>query len=134
MKNIRTNLSLVLTILFALVFASAYPAAAQNKPDVSKKELKVLLKTATQPAEHQRIADYYHQEAARLTANAKEHQELAAIYEKNPPNAAMEAKHGTSVEGISHCRRWAQLEVEQAKEAEALAAIHEGMAKETGKK
>ncbi len=80
MKNIRTNLSLVLTIVLALVFASVYPAAAQNKPDVSKKELKVLLKTATQPADHQRIADYYQQEAARLTASAKEHQELAAIY------------------------------------------------------
>lgn len=134
MKNIRTNLSLVLTIVLALVFVSAYPAAAQNKPDVSKKELKLLLETATQPADHQRIADHYQQEAARLTASAKEHQELAAIYQENPPNAAMEAKHGTSVEGVSHCRRWAQLEVEQAKEAEALAAIHEGMAQETGKK
>ena len=134
MKNIRTNLSLVLTIVLALVFVSAYPAAAQNKPDVSKKELKLLLETATQPADHQRIADHYQQEAARLTASAKEHQELAAIYQENPPNAAMEAKHCTSVEGFSHCRRWAQLEVEQAKEAEALAAIHEGMAQETGKK
>lgn len=134
MKNIRTNLSLVLTIVLALVFVSAYPAAAQNKPDVSKKELKLLLETATQPADHQRIADHYQQEAARLTASAKEHQELAAIYQENPPNAAMEAKHGTSVEGVSHCRRWAQLEVEQAKEAEALAAIHEGMVQETGKK
>ena len=107
MKNIRTNLSLVLTIVLALVFVSSYPAAAQNKPDVSKKELKLLLETATQPADHQRIADHYQQEAARLTASAKEHQELAAIYQENPPNAAMEAKHGTSVEGVSHCRRWA---------------------------
>jgi hypothetical protein len=134
MKNIRASLSPALIIVLAVVFTSVYPAAGQNKPTVSKKELKVLLKTATQPADHQRIADYYRQEAARLTASAREHRELAVIYEKTPPNAAMETKHGTSVEGVGHCRRWAQLEVERAKEAEALAAIHEDMAKEAGKK
>jgi hypothetical protein len=44
----------------------------------------------------------------------------------------MQDKHGTS--GVGHYRGWAQLEVEQAKEAEALAAEHDGMAKEAGKK
>jgi hypothetical protein len=97
---VRASLWLALIIVLAVVFNSAYPAAGQNKATVSKKELKVLPKTATQPADHQRIADYYQQEAARLTASAKEHRELAAIYEKTPPNAAMEAKHGTSVEGV----------------------------------
>ena len=132
MKTARINLSLVALALVS--FTSVYPAAAQNQATISKKELKVLLKTAKEPAEHQKIAAYYRQEAARLTQSAKEHRELAAIYEQNPPNPAMEAKHGTSVEGVSHCRRWAELDSEQAKEAEALAALHEGMAKDAEKK
>jgi hypothetical protein len=131
MKTARTNLSLAL--MFALTLASlmsAYPAAAQNQPTISKKELKVLLKTAKSPAEHQKIATYYRQEAARLNQSAKEHAELAAIYRQTPPNPAMESKHGSSVEGASHCNRWAELDAEQAKEAEALAVLHEGMAKD----
>jgi hypothetical protein len=134
MKTARGNLSLALIIALALVtFISAYSAAAQNKT-TSKKELKVLLKTAKGPAEHQKIAAYYRQEAARLTQSAKEHEELAAIYNQNPPNPAMEAKHGNAVEGASHCNRWSELATEQAKEAEALAALHEGMAKDAEKK
>jgi hypothetical protein len=42
----------------------------------------------------------------------------------------MEAKHGTAfAQGAPHCKRWAELSAEQAKEAEALAAMHEEMAK-----
>ena len=49
---------------------------------------------------------------------------------KNPPFPAMEAKHGAAFgQGAQHCKRWAELSVEQAKEAEALAAMHEEMAK-----
>lgn len=135
MKTARTKVSLALIIALTLVsFTSVYPAAAQNKPTISRKELKVLLKTAKEPAEHQKIAAYYRQEATRLTQSAKEHAELAAIYKQNPPNPAMESKHGSSVEGVSHCNRWSELDAEQAKEAEALAVLHEGMAKDTEKK
>jgi hypothetical protein len=135
MKTARTNSSLALIIALTLAsFTSVYPAAAQNNPTISKKELKVLLKTEKEPAEHQKIAAYYRQEAARLTQSAKEHEELAAIYKQNPPNPAMESKHGSSVEGATHCNRWAELDAEQAKEAQALAFLHEGMAKDAEKK
>jgi hypothetical protein len=131
----RTKVSLALIIALTLVsFTSVYSGAAQNRPTLNKKELKVLLKSAKGPAEHQKIAAYYRQEAARLTQIAKEHGELAAIYKQNPPHPAMESKHGSSVEGVSHCSRWAELDAEQAKEAEALAVLHEGMAKDTEKK
>lgn len=135
MKSVRTNslLALIIALTFAS-FTSVYQAVAQNNPTISKKELKVLLKTAKEPAEHQKIAAYYRQEAARLTQSVKEHEELAAIYKQTPPNPAMESKHGSSVEGASHCNRWAELDAEQAKEAEALAVLHEGMAKEAEKK
>jgi hypothetical protein len=96
---------------------------------ISKKEVKVLLRTAKQPPEHRRIAEYYRRQAERLTNSAKEHQELATIYEKTPPLLAMESKHGTSFGQGGLCRRWAQLEAEQATIAEALARLHDEMAK-----
>ena len=135
MKTVRTDLSLALMFALTLVlFTSVYSAAADNKTTISKTELKVLLNTAKTPAEHQKIATYYRQEAARLNQSAKEHRELAAIYKQTPPNPAMESKHGASVEGATHCNRWAELDAEQAKEAEALAVLHEGMAKDSEKK
>jgi hypothetical protein len=130
MKSKRHNLfAAALTISLALTMFSAYSVAGDKNAVISKKEFKTLLKTAKEPVEHQKIAAYYRHEAARLNATAKEHQELAAIYQKNPPLPALEAKHGSSVEGVSHCKRWAELSAEQAKEAEALAALHEDMAK-----
>ena len=132
MKTTYRHLNVVLLIvsLALLSLVPAYSAASDKKPVISKKELKVLLKTAKEPVEHQKIAAYYRQEAQRLTASSKEHAELAEIYAKNPPNPAMVAKHGTAFgQGAPHCNRWAQLDAEQAKEAEALAALHEDMAK-----
>jgi predicted ATPase len=47
----------------------------------------------------------------------------------------MEAKHGNSFgQGASHCRTFAALALEQAKEADALAAFHEDMAKTAAQK
>ncbi len=129
----RKPYALALAFLLALSAFSTY-AAASDQTVITKKEFKTLLKTAKEPVEHRKIAAYYRQEAARLTASAKEHEDLAAIYQKNPPFPAMEAKHGTSVEGAPHCKRWAELDTEQAKEATALADMHEAMAKAAEKK
>jgi hypothetical protein len=137
MKTLRPNLTIAATTiaLLLLSFAPAYSAAQHKKPVISKKELTVLLKTATEPADHQKIADYYRQEAARLTASSKEHAQLAEIYAKNPPFAGMESKHGAGFgQGASHCNKWAELQAEEAKEAEALAAMHEDMAKQAAQK
>ena len=136
MKSTRINLLAILTII-ALALSSFVPVAmaAKNNAVLSKKELKVLLRTAKEPPEHRKIAEYYRQEAQRLIASSKEHAELAEIYAKNPPFPAMEAKHGSSFgQGASHCRLWAQLDAEQAKEADALAALHEDMAKQAEQK
>jgi hypothetical protein len=60
MKNTRINLLAILTII-ALSLSSFVPVAmaAKDKPVLTKKELKVLLKTASEPADHQKIAEYY---------------------------------------------------------------------------
>jgi len=125
----RKPFAFVLALVLASSLLSTYAAASENQV-ITKKEFKTLLKTAKEPVEHRKIVEYYRQEAARLTASAKEHEELAEVYAKNPPFPAMEAKRGTAfAQGAPHCKRWAELSAEQAKEAEALAAMHEEMAK-----
>jgi hypothetical protein len=130
----KTHMHLFAVLTVAVLAVLSFPAfmSAQgtlNTP-VSKKEFKALLKTAKEPSEHRKIADYYRQEAQRLTVSSKEHAEMAEFYAKNPPfPRALESKHGDTVMGASHCRKWAELNADEAKEAESLAALHEDMAK-----
>lgn len=133
METPRINL-LARLMIFALVLSSFAPVsmAAENNPVLSRKELKVLVRTAKEPAAHRKIAEYYRQEAQRLTARAKYHEEMGAIYEKSP--LPYEGKFPYGTVGLSHCRHWSQLDREQAKEAEALAALHEDMAKASEQK
>ena len=138
MKNVQRILSTgaVLASLVASSLISVYSVAQDKKSSVpTRKELVTLLKTAKEPPEHRRIAAYYRHEAASLMQSAKEHSELAAIYQQKHPFAAMESKHGDAFgQGASHCQKFADLAKEQAKEAEALAALHEDMAKEAEQK
>ena len=132
MKNVRGILSTVAVFVTLAARLVAITCVAQDKKSSvpTRKELITLLKTAKEPPEHRRIAAYYRQEAARLTQSAKEHSELAAIYQQRPPFPAMESKHGDAFgQGASHCEKFAELAKEQAKESETLATIHEDMAK-----
>lgn len=136
MKSSRIN-SFVAVLSLAAILVSFIPRsfAADTEKNLSKKEVKVLIATAKTPAEHRRIATYYHEQAARLIANSNEHVAMAEAYAKNPVFAAVEAKQQASFgQGASHCRRWAELYKEQAKEAEVLAALHEEMAKSAEQK
>src|SRR6516164_8277257 len=76
----RINLLAVLAII-TLALSSFAPAflAQSNKP-ISTKELKVLLKTAKEPAEHGRIAQYYRQQSADLNASSAAHLRTALTY------------------------------------------------------
>ena len=136
MKSNRINsFSAVLSLAVILLSFIPRSFAAEGEKGLSKKEVKALIATAKTPAEHRRIASYYREQAARLTANAKEHVAMAEEYAKNPTFAAMETKQQASFgQGATHCRRWAELYNEQAKEAEALAALHEEMAKSAEQK
>jgi hypothetical protein len=136
MKSTRSLVSsaLLIAALFVVPFASVY-SVTQDQKVPTKKELVTLLKTAKEPADHLRIAAYYKQEAARLRQEAKQHQDLAAIYEKTHPYQMMESKHGEAFPlGAPHCKKFAELALEQAKEADALAALHEDMARTPGQK
>jgi hypothetical protein len=129
-KKIGNLVSTFVLLALALTSLGSVYSVAQEQKVPTKKELISLLKTAQEPPEHRRIAAYYQQEAARLRESAKEHSELAAIYQEKHPFAALKSKHGDVFgQGASHCKKFARLAEEQAKEADALATLHEGMAK-----
>ena len=66
----------------------------------------------------------YRQQVEFLTNSSAAHQALARIYEKKPAFPAAESKPGTSFgKAAKLCRRWAQLEAEQAKLAEVLVPL-----------
>lgn len=131
MKVAVTNSRVISTMVFFLVLAVA-PAsltAREQNSALSKKELKVLLKTAKTSTEHRRIASHYRQEAQRLSDRSRRDAELAAKYEKEPPFPALEAGKGIAFsQGVTHYGRWAKFEVGQAERAKRLAALHESMA------
>ena len=129
MKTLRINLLAALTII-ALALSSFTPIAMaeKHKPVLSKKELKVLLKTAKEPPEHRKIAEYYRQEAQHLSTSSKEHAELADVYANNPTPSMVAKPWDASRQAASNCRRSSEL-LEAAKQAESLAALHEDMAK-----
>lgn len=135
MKSTKDLVStaLVIAALFTVPSASIY-TVAQTQKVPTEKELVTLLKTAQQPAEHLQIAAYYRQEAARLRQSAKEHSKLAVIYGQSHPFTAMESKQQALASGASHCKKLADLAEKQASEADALAALHEGMAKSAEQK
>ena len=128
MKNVRASLFLAL-IITTLALSTTLPvsSAAESKPTLTKKELKVLLKTAETPSEHLQIANYYRQEAQQFSAKVKYHEEMGAQYAKNPiPN---ESKFPANTFGAGHCRKFVAEYKAKAKHAEDLAAQHEEMAR-----
>ena len=136
MKNVQRIHSTiaVLAIVVALSLVSVYSVAQDKKSSVpTRKELVTLLKTAKEPPEHRRIAAYYRHEAASLMQSAKEHSELAAIYQeqssfrRNGVEAWRRLRAGS--EPLPEVR---QLAKEQAKEAEALAAHSRGHGQSSG--
>lgn len=105
---------LALTMLFAGSAAIRLPAQdAQAK--LSPDQLKELIAKAKTPADHEKIAAYYRAEAARLKQDAEVHRADAGIYGKG--------------QGALHCTNLAKLDDQAAKEAEALATMHENMGK-----
>jgi hypothetical protein len=119
LKNLVSTAVLTGLLGFALSFASSY-AVAQNHDTPTQDELTLLLKNAKTPLEHHRIAMYYSQESSRLSQEAKSHRALGNIYGKGP--------------GQAHCANLAKLDEKAAKEANALATMHEKMAKEADQK
>ena len=124
----RTFRRIATAVLFTLTLSAFVPARAADDTQLTKKQLKAAIASAKTPAQHRAIADYYRQEAQRLTAKSKEHEEMAQEYIKHP--LPFEGKQVYGTVGASHCRELAGNYANAAKNAEELAALHGEMAKE----
>jgi hypothetical protein len=129
MKTIYRNVErivIVTVVAITLLTCASAAAAAENSPALSKKEVKTLLATAKTPADQQRLAAYYHDQAQRLTAKAQDFSAQADILAKQP--STIESKQGISCNCTSHYRYFSKLYAQEAKDSETLAAQHEQLA------
>ena len=128
LRNLPGIAFLAIISVTLLTIASVFATAAENKPALKKKELMALLANAKTPADHRVIAAYYRYEALRLSDTSKDHFEKTADYKRTSTTAV--GRQVVLYQGLAkHCKRLAQLQTEQAKEAEALATLHEDIAK-----
>jgi len=117
----------VLTLSLALLACTVVVRAAAETPaSLSKKELKALSAT---PAGQERLAEYYRNKAEHLRAKAQEFAAQADYLATQP--ATIESKQGISCNCTSHYRYFSKLYLQEAKDAETLAAQHEQLFKTT---
>src|SRR6266567_1183454 len=99
-------LSTAVAVIVSFGGLTVVRAAETAQPALAKKDLKAAITNAKTPQDHQRIADYFKKEADRMLADAKDHEELAAIYAKSPnPH---EAKHPMTGPTAEHCKFFAE--------------------------
>lgn len=127
--NIRT-LRLAVFAAAMLTAVVSVPAGAADKT-LSKSELKSLIANAETKAEHERIARYFDAEAAKYEAEAKDHGELAQLYQRNTP--ANPTKYPGSMQTFNHCDSLSKSLQQAAENARQMAADHRGMEKEAKK-
>ena len=117
----------VLTLSLALLACTVVARAAAETPaSLSKKELKAMSAT---PADQERLAAYYREKAEHLRAKAQEFAAQADYLATQP--ATIESKQGISCNCTSHYRYFSKLYLQEAKDAETLAAQHEQLSKTT---
>ena len=114
-------------LLFGIVMLTAGGIAAEPARALSSKELKTLLAKASTPQEHLRLASHFQAKANLYEAEAAEHADSAKAYRAKPTTSEM--KHPMAPDTAAHCDYLADSLAKAAKEAHALAAAHEAMAK-----
>jgi hypothetical protein len=127
MENYMKSLLKVAVILIALAVVASQIGSAKSEKHLSKKELKTLIAGAKTKVDHERLAAYYRSETERLLAEAKQHEEMADAYHRNPP---MLASKQPMAFGEGHCRNLAERLKEAGNKTKALAAMHEQLAQQ----
>ena len=102
--------------------------AAQANGTLTNKEVMQLTASAKTPEEHMRLARHFQARADKLEAEAKEHADMARNYRANP--TASKTKRPGASDTASHCETLSQDLAKAARDARALAADHEAMAKQ----
>jgi hypothetical protein len=116
----------ILAIAISALALTGITTGADSTPKMGKREVKALIGSAKTAADHQKLATYFRQEAARLRAKQQEHEEEAAEYFKNPSNHPV-PKYPTLGQ---HCRDLAANYKMAAEKVLTLAELHESLAKE----
>ena len=128
--QIQVKSSIVRAVILAALTLSATPrlrAVESSAPKLSQKQLNALISNAKTPEDHQKLADYYRQQAMAFAQKSKEHTEMP---EKWPVRGM--PKQLTFAPG--HCRYFAGLYAREARDAEVLASHHQDMAKAPAEK
>ncbi len=103
----------VLTIVLSTAFGTS--VWAQKEKPLTKNQAMQLLSTAETPEQHEQLAQYFNQKAAKLETEAKEHLELSNAYHKGKtPN----------MQNASLCEQAAADERKAAQENRAIADSH----------
>jgi len=106
-----------------LVGAAGCTSMAPNPNDLPA-SIAANIATATSPADHHRIADYYTQKAAEYDAEAAWHERVAKSYVARPK--------GDPGAMTSHCRALREQFGAAAKAARGLAEEHRQLAAKSG--
>ncbi len=107
------------------MFLGGLSATEQHKDRLSEKDLRVLIATAQTPEQHLQLARHYRAESNEYLKRQKQHEADADSYGRTPSRY-----HPTASQ---HCRERAYHDGESAKNALALAEMHEAMAREGAK-
>jgi hypothetical protein len=107
---------IVLSLLTLLFWAgSSWAGQAGKTPKLTGDQAKNLITNANTPEQHEQLAQYFNQKAAKLETEAKEHLDLANAYHKGKtPN----------MQNASLCEEAASDERKAAQENRAIAAGH----------
>ena len=117
----------ILAVLITSTILGAVGMAAESSPTLSKGELKRLLATASTPADHNRLAQYYRLKAERLDAEAQDHIAMAEASRLHGGSASPKWPAGTF--NPKHCEDLAKNLQKSAQVARGLSAEHAEMAK-----
>ena len=110
----RTVIALsLLSLLF--VAGSSWAGQTAKKSQLTDDQAKSLITSASTPEQHEQLAQYFNQKAAKLEAEAKEHVDLANAYHKGKtPNMG----------NATLCEQAAADERKAAKDLRDIAAGH----------
>ncbi len=125
----RTNRRMALLVATALFGAAFYAVGQEQSGDAHKlspSEVKSLIKSASSPEDHLKLAEYFKQEAAEEAAVAKFHEEMAEIYEPTPVPSKFKPPSVAEMKG--HCREFARNARKASATATKMAADHERLA------
>jgi hypothetical protein len=123
----RKDVKRVLAVFIGTILLAMTAAVAADSRLLSKKEVKELVAKASTPQDHRKLAGHYEAKAKEYEAEAAEHAEMAKVFRARP--TASESKRPGAADTAAHCESMAKSLVEAAKEARAMAVMHEELTK-----